>query len=106
VNNIRRAAYPEMTKLLASFPTLQQWDWTCFGQAFIFDKGPDGLRARYRMMCSASCHAVDLALEIYSHEIPWQKHGFHKFSLRHALATWDGEHRKAFISFVENPFLP
>lgn len=101
-----RGAYPEMTRLLASFPTLQRWDWSCWCQDFILDKGPYGLRARYKTMCSGSRHAVDLALEVWNSEVPWKKYGFQKFSLRQAMGTWDPRHREAFLTYAQNPFFP
>jgi hypothetical protein len=106
MNNYSRCAYPEMANLLASFPTLQRWDWSCWDSHFITDKGPDGLRARYKTMCSAGRHAVNLALEVWNSDGPWKKYGFQKFSLRCALGTWDPRHHAAFLAYVENPFLP
>ncbi len=98
--------YPDVAKFLASFPTLHEWDWSCWGPDFIFDKGPDGLRERYRIMCSGGQHAVNLALEIWSRRIEWKRYGFEKFCLPAALGTWDLAHKKAFLAYVENPFFP
>jgi len=106
VKHLYYEACPKLTALLASFPTLQEWDWSCWCSAFITDKGPDGLKARYRTMCSGSCHAINLALEIWNSHENWKKCGFQNFSLRQAMGTWDPAHRKAFLSYVENPFFP
>lgn len=93
--------YPQMSELAERFPCMKMWSKRGRGGVRPFDS--EAMDAEGGVASSGELHVIRFLLGVFNSGVEW-KSG--RFDLIRAYDVWDEAHRRAFVSWAQEPFWP